>query len=465
MQVQRQSFVQEQRLRMNPQLFQSIQLMELPVVDLRAKIAEELERNPALEVAADRSTVSLDEGYGSPKEEYDYFEASSDAGFIRSGGAEAADGHRRFIEQALARDETLQERLLWNLRLVPVDDAIRRMGELIIQNLNEDGFHKEPPELLLRNEDPRLVEAALMTVRALDPPGCATKDYRESLLVQARLLNGAPGGMEEALLYLELLEKGKFDEASKKLGKTADETREIYRRIREDLSPFPGRQYTPGEVRYVTPDVQVFTRGGNFIIKINDEEIPVLRINSFFRKMSGSRPGRRPRAVGERESKERQARDYVNANVRDARLFIHSIRQRERTLKRVSRAVVEFQRSFFANGPKYLAPLTLRDIAEELGIHETTVSRTASGKYMQTEWGIFEIRHFFSNSISGAGSGGSRHSKSGVKERIRELISGEDRRCSDQEIADLLAAQGITIARRTVAKYRNELDLGSSYTR
>jgi RNA polymerase sigma-54 factor len=126
---------------------------------------------------------------------------------------------------------------------------------------------------------------------------------------------------------------------------------------------------------------------------------------------------------------------------------------------------VEFQRHFFADGPQHLAPLTLGDIAQELGVHETTVSRTANGKYMQTEWGIFELRHFFSNSISGAGSGGSRYSKEGVKEVIRELISAEGRHFSDQELAGLLANRGIPLARRTVAKYRNELDLGSSYTR
>jgi RNA polymerase sigma-54 factor len=155
----------------------------------------------------------------------------------------------------------------------------------------------------------------------------------------------------------------------------------------------------------------------------------------------------------------------VRENIKEARWFIHSVNQRNHTLLRVSRAIVEFQRSFFVNGPKSLAPLTLRDIAGELGVHETTVSRIANGKYMQTEWGIFEIRYFFTNSISGIGSGGSRYSKEGVKEIIRELISAENRRFSDQEITGLLAKQGIALARRTVAKYRSELDLGSSYTR
>jgi RNA polymerase sigma-54 factor len=138
---------------------------------------------------------------------------------------------------------------------------------------------------------------------------------------------------------------------------------------------------------------------------------------------------------------------------------------RNHTLKIVAQAIVEFQRSFFANGPQHLAPLTLGDIAGELGIHETTVSRAANGKYMQTEWGIFELRHFFTNSISGAGSGGSRFSKEGVKAIIGELLNADKQNLSDIEISALLAQRGITLARRTVAKYRKELDLGSSYTR
>jgi RNA polymerase sigma-54 factor len=440
------------------------------VLDLRDKIEEELEKNPALEVVADRSTVSLDAGIVVKKESEEYFESVSDSGFIKHGGDEASETHNQFIEGALARNETLQEHLLWNLRLVTADGELRRVAERIIQNLDEDGFHNEPLELLLSGEDPRLVDAALETVRALDPPGCAVKDYKESLAVQVRLLPSAPEGMEAALAYLDLLEKEKFAEAAKKLDLPEDDVREIFLRIKEELSPFPGRCFDAGETRYVVPDVQVITREGEFVIKINDEEIPVLGINSFFKKMAGEKnqsprkdlPAKKALPLSETE---RQTRDYVKENIRDAQFFIHSIRQRERTLKRVAKAIVNFQRSFFTRGPKYLAPLTLRDIAQELGVHETTVSRTANGKYMQTEWGIFELRYFFSNSISGAGSGGSLHSKSGVKERLKEIITQEGRHYSDQELTDLLAGQGITLARRTVAKYRGELDVGSSYSR
>jgi RNA polymerase sigma-54 factor len=224
-------------------------------------------------------------------------------------------------------------------------------------------------------------------------------------------------------------------------------------RIRE-LSPFPGRQFASGEVRYVIPDIQVLRREGELVIVLNEEEIPVLGINRYFRRLAG-KTGR----------DEKEIRDFARRNVYDARAFISSVNYRNQTLLRVSQAVTIFQRDFFIRGPKYLAPLTLRDIAQELEINETTVSRTARGKYMQTEWGIYEIRHFFTNSITGAGSGGSQHSKGGVKEVIREIINSEEGKLSDQKIVEFLAKRGIPLARRTVAKYRTELDLGSSYNR
>jgi RNA polymerase sigma-54 factor len=465
-QAQRQSFVQEQRFRMSPQLFQAIELMMLPIIDLREKIDEELEKNPALEVLEDNSMVSLDAAYSPKKEEDEYFEATSDSGFIGRPSSEASDEHHKFIEGVLARSETLQEHLLWNLRLTPAGEDIRRIAELVIQNLDEDGFHKEPLELLLKGEDPGKIREAVDLVHSLDPPGCAVSGYRESLAVQARLLPDAPEGMEQALEYLEVMERGKFAEPARKLGLSEDEIRFIFKRIKDDLTPFPGRVFGSGEeIRYVVPDVQVVIREGEFVIILNDEEIPVLGISPFFMKIAAKKKAGETGKRNIVSAGDRPVRDFARENIKEARWFIQSITQRNHTLLRVSRAIVEFQREFFVNGPKYLAPLTLRDIAQELGLHETTVSRTANGKYMQTEWGIFELRHFFTNSISGMGSAGSRYSKEGVKEIIRELITQENRRLSDQEITELLARRGITLARRTVAKYRHELDLGSSYYR
>lgn len=436
---------------MNPQLYQSIKLMELPVVDLRARIEQELEQNPALEIIEDKSIITLDETDTNRKEEDEYFESTSDPG--RHGSEEASEEHRKFIEGALTRPETLQEHLLWQLQLEPVDDELRAIAETLIQNLDDDGFHKEKPETLFKTVPPRL-EEAIKLVRGLEPAGTCTADYRESLKVQAALLPDVPAGIETALDNLDLLEREKFSDMAKKTGIDEEQARLIYECIKK-LYPFPGRAFAPSDVRYVIPDIKVVRDNDELVINLNDEAFPVLGVNSFFEELSESAaPGSKT-----------EARDFARENVREARLFIHQLSRRNKTLIRVAAAILQFQHSFFIKGPKYLAPLTLGDIAKELDVHETTVSRTANGKYMQTEWGIFEIRYFFTNSISGTGSNRSEFSKNSVKEIIKEIIEAENRLLSDQDISDLLKQKGIALARRTVAKYRKELDMGSSYTR
>jgi len=460
MQIQRQSYIQEQRQKMNPQLYQSIKLMELPVIDLRARIEQELELNPALEIIEDKSIVTLDETDTNRKEEDEYFESTSDPG--RQGSEQASEEHRKFIEGALTRPETLQEHLLWQLQLEPADDELRAIAETLIQNLDNDGFHKEKPETLFKTVPPRL-EEAIKLVRGLEPAGTCTADYRESLKVQAALLPDMPEGIDTALDNLDLLEREKFSDMAKKTGINEERARLLYEYIKK-LYPFPGRAFAPSDVRYVIPDIKVIRDNDDLTINLNDEAFPVLGVNSFFEELSEQAAG--GQADGDQAAgNHAEARNFAKENVREARLFIHQLNRRNKTLIRVAAAILQFQHSFFIKGPKYLAPLTLGDIAKELNVHETTVSRTANGKYMQTEWGIFEIRYFFTNSISGTGSNRSEFSKNSVKEIIKEIIEAENRLLSDQDISDLLRQKGIALARRTVAKYRKELDMGSSYTR
>ncbi|MCL2441316.1 MAG: RNA polymerase factor sigma-54 [Treponema sp.] len=450
MQYQRVSLAQEQRLKMNPQMLQSIKLMELPVAELREKIEQELERNPALELMEDKSTVPLNETENHRSDKYELFETTSDPG---RRGQQASDEHQRFLEGVLTRPETLQEHLLRQLQLEPADTELRNTGEILIQNLNDDGFHKEKPETLFPSVQPRLSEA-MELIRKLDPPGTCTDDYRQSLMVQIEQLSGETSApwITVILDNLDLVEKEKYSVLAKKLGMEDEEAQKICGFLKT-LSPFPGRAFLSisNEVRYVIPDIKVVRDNDEFIINLNDEAFPVLGISSNFEKFT--------------ESADQAAREFAKENIKEARLFISHLNQRSQTLIRVANAVLEFQRSFFLSGPKYLAPLTLGDIAKELNVHETTVSRTANGKYMQTEWGIFEIRYFFSNSISGSGSGGSQFSKESVKEIIKDIISLENRLLSDQDISDILGQKGIALARRTVAKYRKELDMGSSYNR
>ena len=287
--------------------------------------------------------------------------------------------------------------------------------------------------------------------------GTCVSDYRESLLVQWELDPLAPEGADILIRdHLADLDKGRIRELSRLLKISQEEILELLEYIRT-LNPYPGTAYSQSEVRYVIPDLMVTLKDGEYVLVLNDEEIPVLGINPYFDELLNSK-----KPAGGSEVKQ-----FVNLQVRDARWFIHSIHQRNRTLLKIARAVVEFQRDFFVRGPKHLVPLTLKDIAGEVSVHETTVSRIANAKYIQTEWGIFPLKYFFTNSISGSGSSGSRFSKEGVKERVREIIQENDggKKLSDQKISDILAGQGIQIARRTVTKYRKELELDSSYGR
>ncbi|MDR0465434.1 MAG: RNA polymerase factor sigma-54 [Treponema sp.] len=458
MQIQRASLVQQQHLKMNPQMLQSIKLMELPIAELREKIEHELEHNPALELIDDKSTVPLDVSAAGRKDKYEYFETSSDPG--RRGTEKASEDHRRFIEGVLTRPETLQEHLLRQIQLEPIDNELRITGEILIQNLDDDGFHKEKPETLFPQPELRLTEA-IKLVQSLEPEGCCTADYKESLKVQISLLSDISeyqsiessqedNLIEKVLENLELVEREKYAVLAKKLKTSEENTRRLCDLLK-NLSPFPGCAFSSNDVRYVVPDIKVVRNNDGFTINLNDEAFPVLGINPNFEVFC--------------ESTDKAARDFAKDNIRKARLFISHLSQRSQTLIRVANAILEFQRNFFIKGPKFLAPLTLGDIAKELDVHETTVSRTANGKYMQTEWGIFEIRYFFTNSISGTGSNKSQFSKESVKMIIKEILSAENRLLPDQEISALLGQKGIALSRRTVAKYRKELNMGSSYTR
>jgi len=447
---------------MNPQMYQSIKMMELPLVDLREKIAEELERNPALELLDDRSMVPLGDGEPAQREVEDYFEEGSDSGFQRQGPPDSFGNHRGLMEGVLTRPETLQQHLLWQLQLEPVDGELRSIASVLVQNLDDDGFHREPPETLFPKGDlpsaapPRMAEA-MELVRGLEPVGCCTADYREALKVQIAMLRGDPACMECPMDHLRLLDRGKLAAAAKKTPCGKENSVACFNMVKK-LSPFPGRAFSATEVRFVVPDIQIARDGDGFSVILNNEVIPVLGINPFFKKLA-------PPPGGRGDTARKEAGEFARENVRQAKVFINSIAMRNHTLKLVVRALLDFQRPFFENGPRHLIPLTLGDLAAKVGIHLTTVSRIANGKYVRTEWGVFELRRFFTNSISGSGSSGSGYSKEGVKAIIRELLETEERSLSDHEISRILGERGIPLARRTVAKYRGELDLGSSYSR
>jgi RNA polymerase sigma-54 factor len=454
MQYQRPALVQRQELKMTPQLLQSIQILTLPLPDLQTRIQEELEVNPALEIVRDTPTESLNER-AERGEEFEYFENSSDPGYSsgsRYDGDE--DAKRMYMESALSRPESLEDHLIWQLRLQPIDGRRFEIAELLVSNLDENGFHLEDPSTLVPPGDLRLLEEMIELIRTLDPIGTCVDDYRESLSVQASLLADAPPYLQAMIdTHLEALERGKTRDVARALSITEEEVVEALDLIKT-LNPFPGRAYSTETPQYVVPDLLLMRRSGQFYLVLNDEVIPVLGVQSDFDAYASD---------GDKQTKK-----FAGDRVRNARWFINSIQQRNDTILKVGQAIIEFQRDFFLKGKKYLVPLTLREIAAEVGVSEATVSRVTNGKYLQTEWGVFELKHFFSNSIAGTGSGGSRFSKEGVKETVREILEAENetgKHLSDQKISEILAQRGIKIARRTVAKYRNELKISSSYER
>ena len=459
-QSQRPVLRQVQKLKMTPQLYQAVRLMALPLQDLKTAIDEELEKNPALQVEEDNTTLSLDQLPRKERttDEVEYFDNTSDSGYSRADGEEASDAKRQFMEGVLSQPESLQEHLLEQLALQPISEEEREIGELLIRNLDENGFHREPPEILLKEESEKaILPRVLSLIQGFDPVGVCVRDFTESLLVQiAARPDAHPRAAELVERHFHALEKRRYRDVQKAMRISEQELKRVVAFIRT-LDPFPGRSYSREVPRYVVPDVQIRLQEGEFVVILNDEMIPVLSISPLFERMTKDKV----------QGKDPQVRRFFSSNFQNAKWFIRSVAQRHETLLKVCRAIVEFQRDFFLKGPKFLGPLTLKDVAAEVGVHEATVSRITSAKYVQTEWGIFELKHFFSNSISGPGTPSSRFSKEGVKEIVREIITqeGGDRGLSDQKIVEILANRGIRIARRTVAKYRGELEIESSYQR
>jgi RNA polymerase sigma-54 factor len=426
---------QEQRQKMSLQLIQSINLLPLTVTELKQRIEEELERNPALEAASDKTLVSFDE-----------LDARSGHRVRSTASIDDEDTQRRFLEGVLSRGEGLHDHLTWQLRLNPLTERELEIGERLINNLDANGFHLEPWETLFpEGVDREAVDKLLALIQTLEPQGCGVADWKESLIVQMRREGFEPHHERLVTDLWEALEKKRYKEVAAALRTTEEDVAQLVEDLGA-LSPFPGRAYSLQPPSFVVPDALIAFKNDTLQLVLNEEEIPILRVGDDF---SGG---------FELTVADKEARQFVRQKVADAERFIQNLRYRKNTLFKVCRAIMEFQVEFFRRGPKYLKPLTLRDVAQQLEINESTVSRVTTGKYVQTEWGIYELKHFFSNAVSS-----NQFSKEGVKETIREILAEnkadhkEGRKLSDQKISDLLSQRGIDIARRTVTKYRLEL--------
>jgi RNA polymerase sigma-54 factor len=465
-----------QQLVMTPQLQQAIKLLQLSRLELVGMINQEMEENPLLEEVvsddfqeeeplpemSEMETIQTEEGKvidrtieltgeGDGKEEFDW------NGYLEDYGPmglryDRMDDEAPSWDNIITVKPTLTEHLIWQLRLSRLKDAEMMVGEQIIGNLDNNGYLVASVEeiALQVGEELELVEAVLRKVQEFDPPGIAARDIKECLFIQARVL-GVLSPLIEAIInnHLKDLEIKNYSGISRKLKvPLADVLRAVL--LISNMDPRPGSIYNEERIETIIPDVYVLKTGDEYKIVLNDDGLPRLRISNLYREIMGGVST----SPGAEKSKK-----YIRERMQSATWLIKSIQQRQKTIYRVSESIVKFQRGFFDKGISYLKPLVLRDIADDVEMHESTISRVVTNKYMHTPRGIFELKYFFSSKIQK--TGGDAVASKSVKEAIKKIVSGEDPKkpYSDSDIVELLEKTGISIARRTVAKYREMIGI------
>lgn len=502
-----------QQLVMTPQLQQAIKILQLSLPELEAIVQSELEQNPMLEpldqspaeaasesentepqpgdsegeplpAEADGLSANSDDDWetGAREESVvtpveteardaaleikelnnlekldwrEYLETYSNNWQESAPSPDHDDDHRSALENTPIRRSSLEDHLMWQLRLSNLSEAEQRIGATIIYNLNDDGYLETPLEELAAQleVEPGKVEPVLMRVQRFDPPGVAARDLRECLLAQLQTL-----GMEESLgaqivkSHLDLLEKHRYNELAK-IYAVAIEMIGQAAKVISVLEPKPGRDYGGEEPTYVVPDVYIHKVGEDYIVTLNREAVPRLRLAGYYQRVLND------------VDVAQETRDYLQERLRSARWLVKSIYQRQQTIFKVATSIVKFQRAFFDHGISHLRPLVLKDVAEDIGMHESTISRATANKYAHTPQGIHELKFFFTSGVKA--STGEDVSAETVKEEIRTLVTAEKPHnpLSDQAIAEMLRGKQINIARRTVAKYRQAMGILPSANR
>jgi RNA polymerase sigma-54 factor len=357
------------------------------------------------------------------------------------------------FENMVRSQSSLTDHLDEQLRFGTEDPLVRRIGAEIIGNLDEDGYLRaELSEIAQRCETTvEEVEKGLALIQSFDPPGVAARSIQECLLIQLKSdPNPDPVSVEIVEQYFDDLTRRRYPDIARALKLPLDRIMESIEEIM-GLEPKPGRRFGGNDSRYIVPDVVVHKMGGEYVVVLNEDGIPRLRVNSLYRSLL--------RSSGD------EAKQYVEQKLRSAVWLIKSVDQRQRTLRKVTQSIVKFQREFLDKGLAYLRPLSLRDVGEDIGMHESTISRVTTNKYVETPQGLFELKFFFHSGI--ASGSGEMVSSVSVKKMIQDLLANEDpsKPLSDQEVAQILKGRGLVIARRTVAKYREELGILPSHQR
>lgn len=459
-----------QKLVLTPQLQQSIKLLQVPQIELSQILTQEMLENPFLEEIFDEEpeenieheALAMEEKPHEETEEDidlplekifsfstdDYFEERAcdgrDLGYFTTGieTTHPLEGN--------TKKPDLYEYLLWQLGLSRSTELITQVAEVIIGNLNEDGYLQASIEEIaqIAKVDTSTARDALTLIQGFDPLGVGARNLQECLLLQLKPLNPEGTLVEKILTYgFEELNRRNYKQLATMFKTSLGEVLNAVKII-EGLEPRPGRNYSNKEPPYIIPDIYVEESEGKFIIILNDEGIPRLRLSNHYRRL-----------LSNKNALSSEERRFLKEKLRSAIWLLRSLDQRKRTIYRITESIMKFQEDFFRKGIKYLNPLTLRDVATNLGIHESTVSRVTSNKYLQCPRGLFSFRYFFSNSIPVRGD----VSSASVKEIIKEAIVREDPRLPlhDKHLVELLRGKNINVALRTVAKYREELEIPS----
>ena len=467
---QRQSLALQQVL--SPQLQQSLLILQTPLLELRNLVQQEMETNPVLEeLPEDSGANEPNEAEASPDENFrnefeklasldeewrDYMAQSASSNFDGRRGSKEADEKRQFLFDSIPVQETLHQNLIAQLNQTVLSADDRKAAELVIGNIDDDGFLQSTPEEMALNSGlpQNDFERMLALIQSFYPTGVGARDLRECLLIQLQRQ-----GKEHSLEYrivaeqMDDLGRHRFPDIARRMAVSAEEVQKAADTIAR-LNPRPGQVFAAAPQNYVLPDVIVEKIDGEYQISFNNEQIPHLRISNLYKDI-----------IASGDSQTRDVKDYIRDKIRSGKFLIRSIHQRQQTIMNIGQQIVSRQRDFLEYGPSHLKPMTMAEVAEAVGVHETTVSRAVSGKYMATPQGVFEMKYFFTGGYQT--TTGESLSNTSVKQSILDLVKHESGSAplSDHEIVEILTERGIPIARRTVAKYRSELNILPSHMR
>ncbi|HEY4638508.1 MAG TPA: RNA polymerase factor sigma-54 [Candidatus Udaeobacter sp.] len=467
---QRQSLALQQVL--SPQLQQSLLILQTPLLELRNLVQQEMETNPVLEElpedsgANERSEAeaSADENFrnefeklASLDEEWrDYMAQSASSNFDGRRGSKEADEKRQFLFDSIPVQETLHQNLIAQLNQTVLSADDRKAAELVIGNIDDDGFlQSTPEEMALTSGLPQNdFERMLALIQSFYPTGVGARDLRECLLIQLQR-QGKEHSLEYGIVaeHMDDLGRHRFPDIARRMAISVEDVQKAADNIAR-LNPRPGQVFAAAPQNYVLPDVIVEKVDGEYQIAFNNEQIPHLRISNLYKDI-----------IASGDSQTRDVKDYIRDKIRSGKFLIRSIHQRQQTIMNIAQQIVSRQRDFLEYGPSHLKPMTMAEVAETVGVHETTVSRAVSGKYMATPQGVFEMKYFFTGGYQTAT--GESLSNTSVKQSILDLVKHESGSAplSDHEMVEILTERGIPIARRTVAKYRSELNILPSHMR